>query len=239
MFTFKIDRNNLNEKPKGRIIWLHGWGVDHNSLLLMAKYFTDYENVLVDFAGFGNSPPPTKPYGVEDYTKDIYELIKSFDDGLDNYVVGHSFGGRVGIELSAFYPEMVKGLILVAAAGLRKKRSILFKIKAKIIKILAKIFPNMKLGSPDYLKATGIMRQIFVKVINHNQEEIAKNIKCQTLLIYGENDTETPAEFGERFSKIIPSSKLHILKNIGHLSILTDGRFRVQNIIETFLPPSD
>ena len=235
MYTYKTEC----QKPKGRIIWLHGWGLDHRSLLPLAKYFSDYENVLVDFNGFGRSEPPASAYGVPEYMEEVRKMLLSFTEPMPTYVVGHSFGGRIAIELASSYPDSVSGLILLASAGLRKKRSLFFKIKALAIKYAARLFPGIKLGSPDYLKAVGVMRKVFVKVINHDQQEIASRIKCPSLIIYGEKDTETPPEFGLRFSRIIPESRLFILKNLGHLTILTDGRYQVQNLIENFLPPAD
>ena len=235
MYTYKTDCQN----PKGRIVWLHGWGLDHRSLLPMSKYFSDYENILVDFKGFGCSKAPDFAYGVPEYTEDVRMMLQSFDKSMSTYIVGHSFGGRVAIELAANYPDTVSGLILLASAGLRRKRSLFFKVKALIIKYAARLFPGMKLGSPDYLRAVGVMRKVFVKVINHDQQETASRIKCPSLIIYGDKDTETPPEFGLRFSRIIPNNRLFILKNLGHLTVLTDGRYQVQNLIENFLPHAD
>ncbi|OPZ76869.1 MAG: 2-hydroxy-6-oxo-6-(2'-aminophenyl)hexa-2,4-dienoic acid hydrolase [Alphaproteobacteria bacterium ADurb.Bin438] len=233
MLTFKISENTTEKKI--RLIWLHGWGLDHKSLVPIASYFGEFENILVDFKGFGASKEPETEYGVPDYANDVLKLISSFNDDMDTFLIGHSFGGRVAIEIAANHKDKVKGIILVASAGLMKKRSFLFKIKAKVIRAISKIFPNkFNLGSADYQKTKGVMRKTFVKVINHNQEEMAKQIDCKTLLIYGEDDTETPKEFGERFNKLIKNSRLFIIKKQGHNSVLTSGRYQVQNIIETF-----
>lgn len=45
------------------------------------------------------------------------------------------------------------------------------------------------------------MREILVKTVNEDLSECAKKIKCPTLLIWGENDTEAPIEDARELEK--------------------------------------
>ncbi len=93
-----------------------------------------------------------------------------------------------------------------------------------------------RVGSPDY-RSAGAMRPILNRVIHEDLSDVAKAVRCPTLLLYGENDRETPPEIGQRLRELIPSPRanLVVLENFGHLDILTAGRHQVALRIRTFL----
>ncbi len=77
-----------------------------------------------------------------------------------------------------------------------------------------------KFGSNDYKASQGIMRQTMVKVINDNLSDLLSNIKASTLLVWGENDEDTPLYMGKLMEEKIKDSGLIILKNAGHFSYI-------------------
>ena len=79
------------------------------------------------------------------------------------------------------------------------------------------------------------MRRILVKVINEDLSDIATTVKCPTLLIYGAKDTETPPEIGERLSRIIPASKLIVMDDYDHYTILSQAHHQVVRQINQFM----
>jgi pimeloyl-ACP methyl ester carboxylesterase len=64
------------------------------------------------------------------------------------------------------------------------------------------------------------MRNTFIKIINEDLQPLLKSIIAPTLLIWGENDKETPVYMGKIMEKEIKDSGLVILKNAGHYSYL-------------------
>ena len=53
------------------------------------------------------------------------------------------------------------------------------------------------------------MKESYKKIVNEDLREFAKKIPNKTLLVYGRDDTVTPAnEEGETFSELIENSKL-------------------------------
>src|SRR5262245_28961211 len=71
-----------------------------------------FRPVRVDFRGFGQTPAPESAY---DNASDVVEVLDHL--GLDRAaVVGASFGGRVGQELAARWPDRVSALMLLCAA---------------------------------------------------------------------------------------------------------------------------
>ena len=122
-------------------------------------------------------------------------------------------------------------------------------MKAAILKLIARFIGKIdfliktnlkekysnKFGSPDYRNAKGIMRQIFVKTISEDLSEIASDIKTNTILIFGKNDKDTPPEFGKRYNNLLTNSQYFELPNFDHYSLLSQGKYQVQNIISNFI----
>jgi pimeloyl-ACP methyl ester carboxylesterase len=54
-------------------------------------------------------------------------------------------------------------------------------------------------------------------------------------LAYGEQDRDTPPEFGERYNRLIPGSRLIVLRGFDHLNILTDGRHQITQRLTEFV----
>lgn len=238
-----------NSNAQTRIIWLHGWGRNHNALLQLSNLFaTDAENFLLDLPGFGQSDVPSEVWGSKEYSSAVIDWLQTLPS-KKTYVVGHSFGGRIAIQMANSLNANLAGIILIAGAGLRRNRSYFFILKALILKTISKVLRyldqnfnlNLKekfskhFGSRDYKAISGIMRNILVKTINEDLSDIASNITIPTLLIYGSNDNETPVEFGQRYHSLIKGSAFYELPGFDHSTILSSGRHQVYNLMNNFL----
>ncbi|MBL4804452.1 MAG: alpha/beta hydrolase [Alphaproteobacteria bacterium] len=235
------------DAPAERLLfWGHGWGQSHRSLLPLAESLSQTgDHILVDFQGFGQSPAPEEAWDSGDYAEAMAKFIRAQTD-KPIFWVGHSFGCRVGLELAARHPDLIAGLCLIAAAGLKRKRSpfkkAYFKARIMTYKALKKLIPfglpeewlMKKFASADY-KNAGNMRQILVKVVNEDLSDVAQKVQCPTLLIFGENDDETPPEFGERYKSLIKDAELIVMDGFDHYTILSDARHQVAHKIKGFV----
>jgi pimeloyl-ACP methyl ester carboxylesterase len=153
----------------------------------------------------------------------------------------------VGIQLASRYPDFVKSMTIIAGAGLPRSLPLNKKIwrllKIRTFKALKHAYTALGLsvdslrhrfGSRDYASA-GDMQPILTRVVNENLSEQSTRIQCRTLLIYGENDAETPPEIGQRLNALIPNSKFIPLSGEDHYSILTSGRHQIAYHIQTLL----
>lgn len=228
------------------VFWGHGWGQNLHAFMPLAESLSAMgQHCVVDFPGFGKSPAPENVWSTEDYANAMADFIRARTDGPILWI-GHSFGCRVGLQLAARHPELIAGLVLIAGAGLPRKRPLWHKIyygaRVKLFKIFKKLIPlglskdwlYRQFGSADYRNA-GAMRDILVKVVNEDLSRIAEDVRCPTLLIYGSKDTETPPEIGERLSRIIPKSELILMDGFDHYSILSKARHQVTHRIHTFI----
>ena len=67
-----------------------------------------------------------------------------------------------------------------------------------------------------------------------NGADAVKSITCPTFFIFGEIDKMIRLESGEKFAKMINKSKVHIIKNCGHMIIL-ENAFEMREKILEFL----
>jgi pimeloyl-ACP methyl ester carboxylesterase len=212
------------------VLVLHGWGGSIESVRPISAALRDVATTYaVDLPGFGESDPPPEPWGAGEYAAFIRDLMDAL--ALDAAtVVGHSFGGRVGIRLAVDFPERVARLVLVNSAGLRPRRTAKYYRRvalAKLGKVIARIGggPGARLrarivqrtASPDYLNA-GPLRPTFVRIVNEDLRNYLPRIAVPTLLIWGDGDQETPLSDGQLMEKLIPDAGLVVFEHAGHYS---------------------
>src|SRR4029078_9662753 len=131
---------------------------------------------------------------------------------------------------AARHPDKVRGLFLIAAAGIprhrnfrellvRRARRVAFRTAMLAVREEdARERLRMKFGSADYRPA-GALRPTFVKVVSGHLSDIAATIRCPVRLVYGENDRETPPEIGHRLQSMIPGRELAVLKGQDHFRL--------------------
>jgi pimeloyl-ACP methyl ester carboxylesterase len=229
------------------IILMHGWGCNLTTLQSVEKVAMENHKVYnVDFPGFGESHEPSQVWGVEEYTQLIEQFVKA--ENIENPILlGHSFGGRVGILYSS--RNKVNKLILVDAAGVKPRRSLKYYFKVYTYKLGKKLMPliygkeraqqridamRAKRGSSDYNNASPMMRAILSKVVNEDLKDKMPLIKAPTLLIWGENDTATPLRDANIMRKLIPNAGLVSFPGCGHYSFL-DNPFQFAAVLRSFL----
>ncbi len=213
------------------VILLHGWGGEANSFKPVIDWMSRYYKVFaLDLPGFGLSEKPSVAWDASDYAT----FLSGFFEKLKikkAHLIGHSYGGRISIVMAARQPHLVDKLILVDSAGIIPPRELMYYIRIGIAKCgrLIRRFGSVgnkfadalskQIGSKDYQEA-GPMRATLVKSVNQDLRPLLPKIQAATLLIWGENDNDTPISSGEIMSKEITNSELVVLKDAGHFSYL-------------------
>jgi 3-oxoadipate enol-lactonase len=70
-----------------------------------------YRVVRGDFRGFGDSPMADRPYSD---VGDVVDLLDALGIG-PAALIGSSYGGRVGVEIAARWPDRVTAMALICA----------------------------------------------------------------------------------------------------------------------------
>lgn len=233
-----IDINYIQygSSEKDDIVFLHGWGQNIEMMKMLADNFTNYHITILDFPGFGESSEPSNSLTIYDYTEILEELLTELNIRKP-IIVGHSFGGRVGIVYAS--RNVTNKLILFGSPCVRHNHK---SIKETILKSIKKL-PGMEkigeyakkyIGSTDYRNSSPIMRKTLVNVINEDLSSCAKKINCPTLLIWGSLDTEAPLEDAKELESLLLDSGLVVLDGYTHYAYL-EAMPQVVNILNNFL----
>jgi len=230
----------IGNKPKSLVI-LHGWKRSLNEWVPIAKQLADrYKVILFDLPGFGQTPRPEETYSIYDYAKFVEHVLEKLEIKKIT-LIGHSFGGRIGIIMAA-KTSLIEKLILVDSAAVEKK-SMAVQIKIMINKLailpfklfFPKMVEKMKLrfGSDDYQTA-GNMRDIFIKTVNEDLSPLLKQVKGEKIIIWGEKDFIRPIAEGKFIKNTIPNARLRVVWGAGHSPYLEKPR-EFMEILEEFL----
>ena len=229
------------------VILLHGWGCNIATMASIEAILSPHFKVYtLDFPGFGGSDVPSDVWGVEEYTR----MLEGFVCDLhieSPILIGHSFGGRVSILYGS--RNDVSKIVLVDAAGAKPRRPLKYYLKVYSYKLYKKLLymtmgkeraeekieaRRRTAGSADYNALSGMMRRIFVKVVNEYLEAYMPLIKCPVQLIWGAKDKDTKLREAHVMLKRIPNARLDVIDDAGHYSFL-DNPFRFRSYLTAFL----
>lgn len=231
------------------VLLLHGWGASFDTYRGIAAALGDRCRLYaVNFPGCGGTEKMHEPWNLDDYCDFVLEFINAMK--LDNPImIGHSHGGRVVMKTVADGRVNPPEIVLLDAAGLIPKKSFRQKMRARNFKIIKRVLtlPPLKnhtqsmldrarahYGSADYNAAPEVLRKTLVNLVNTDIREILPNIKCPTLLIWGENDTATPLEDAKTIESLIPDAGLCIIKGTGHFSFC-EKPYEAHAILRSFI----
>lgn len=245
MSFIKLKDINVYYEKSGKsgkdVILLHGWGQNTIMMDYIAQFLKNHFVVYnIDLPGFGKSEEPKGPYSIDDYV----ELLKEFVDlnKIDNPIlISHSFGCRIALLYAYKYP--VNKMVLTGAAGIVAPHSLEWYFKVytyKAGKLLLKPFKNLSeklkanAGSSDYKNASEVMKATLVKAVNFDISPYLKDIKPETLLVFGEKDEATPLWMGQKMEKEMKDATLVIFENDDHFAYFHQGD-RFNRVLDAFL----
>ncbi len=243
----------LEGEGNQKVVLLHGWGCSADLMKPIADGLSDSMKTLtIDFPGFGASDRPPEPWGVPEYAEMLRDLLTQLDFSPCD-VIAHSFGARVAIFLASSDHSMIRRQVLTGAAGIRpvqseesRKRTQNYKKMKSGIALLKKThllgsLPERmedalrkKYGSRDYNALDEEMRKTFVKVISLDLSDRLSAVEAPTLLIWGDQDTETPLWMGQKMEQEIPDAGLVVFEGGSHFVYLEQQK-RFLTVVRHFL----
>lgn len=217
------------------VLLLHGWGGSMQSFAPVVDQLAPrgYALHTLDLPGFGASAQPPTPWGVGEYV-DVVLAYMDAHNLAQVAIVGHSFGGRIGLMLAAQYPVRVSQMVLAASAGLRTPLSARHRARNVLARSVRRTLGavglrslrdhlhdryNRRYASADYLNA-GPLRATFLRVIGEDLTDYARRVQAPTVLIWGDQDVDTPLWQGQKLEQLIPDAGLIVLTGAGHFAYL-------------------
>jgi len=229
--TVDIDNLTVHYKIAGKdpaILILHGWGSKSDRWMQVAELLSqnNFSVVVPDLPGFGKSGAPSFAWSTEDYCNFVEQFVQKL--GLQNFfLLGHSFGGGIAVVYASKFRTRVKKLVLFASAVFRRKtaRRTLFMIIASIFKVFSfapfyglfrKAFYRFIVRKSDYPYTSGVMKEIYKKVIGNDLSSYLSSIQMPTFIIWGDRDDVIPPANAYLIQQKIKNSQIAIMPGGDH-----------------------
>ncbi|PLS02497.1 alpha/beta fold hydrolase [Neobacillus cucumis] len=232
----------LNDKPP--ILLIHGFASSTYTFRRIIPLLQKKFSILaVDLPGFGKSEKSTSfVYSFQNYAKLMIECINKF--GLANtYIVAHSMGGQIALNMAILAPEKINSLILLCSSGYLKpakkpliwisylpffEKFIHYYIGRKDVQDhLRNVFFNQELINDELIHEFGKpltekgFYKALIRLLRHREGDLLshqlQNILVPTLLIWGEEDRVVPVEVGHKLVRDLPAAQLITYEKTGHL----------------------
>ena len=227
------------------VILIHGffydWYTWHNNIDALSAKFKVY---ALDLWGFGYSTREPLDYGYPLYAEQLLKFMDAL--GIPQAsLVGHSFGGGVGIFFTVRHRERVKKIILVCSGGMPHSLPLLGRIAnlpgvgELMYGLQGKFMRRMSLKTTwihepahitdDYFEnvtrfhkvkgTTEAMLSILRKKFFHTLLDDVRalgQMDVPILLVWGRHSKAVPLQRGEEMQRLLKGSRLEIFEQMGH-----------------------
>jgi len=246
VFDSEIAILETGDKNKQPIILIHGLGQ-----LGMKDWFNiiptlekNYHVIALDLPGFGLSGGAKGRFRPTNYAHVIAAVSRNYTTQKP-IVMGHSMGGAVALRYAEQYPQRVKQLILVDAAGLLEKSAFIKHIAAfefgsqlpkvvqqqieKVNEFSASVvesttqsnFISHFLQNNDYawnwLVSDSSNMNAALSLVEEDFSQAVEKIRIPVDIIWGEKDTVAPLRTGKVLNKQMKDARLQIIPDAGHV----------------------
>ncbi|WP_397580738.1 alpha/beta fold hydrolase [Sphingorhabdus sp.] len=219
------------------ILFFNGIGANIEAMAPMAELLDDRDFITFDMPGIGGSPDPVVPYNAILMARIAALLLDRFDMPLVD-VMGVSWGGAMAQQFALQNTARTNKLILVATsagmlmvpgnpASLVKmadpRRYIDPEFMAKHFKTLYGGMVGNKsehIGRITPPSKTGYFYQLMA-MMGWTSAPFLPFMKTETLIMMGDDDQIVPLANGKFLNFLIPNSELFVVKNGGHLFLLS------------------
>ena len=239
------------------ILLLHGFD---SSLFefrrLLPKLAVSYQTFAMDLFGFGLTERfPNLQVSPEFIKEHLYYFWKTAI-AKPIILVGASMGGAAAIDFALTYPDVVKKLILIGSAGMRKGT-----VAGKFL------IPPLDRMATDFLRSPKVRRDVSIRAyadssfVTPDAEVCASlhlamprwreslisftksggygsfakqlaYLKQDTLILWGDRDRILGTKDAAKFQSVIPNNKLVWIENSGHVPHLERSAITAQEILQ-------
>lgn len=238
----KIQVNNITLSYErfgsgGPLVLIHGYPLDHtiwNDVIPLLK--NDFDLILPDLRGFGQSTTVETPYAMSDMADDLAGLLDHLK--IEKAMLaGHSMGGYVALAFAKKYPQRVSGLGLIASQAAadspegkdRRYRTAADVAQKGIGVVVEAMTPKL---------SADVRVQAFVRALMEKQtpsavmgalkamaerEDLISHLSTvifPVTLIHGNVDALIPIDRAKEMKAVLPSAKLVELQGAGHMPMM-------------------
>lgn len=207
-----------------KIIILPGWQHSAADWSLVTKQLEKYGHTVhaLTLPGFGDVPLPANMIDLQTAANWVETEILKIVSASPFVLCGHSYGGRLAVELCARGRLPISKMILVGSPNLyRPTRGVRFKKGiVRIFKPIAQLLPEhvrRTWRSADFEAVRGTpLEQLYQNVFATEQAAELAQCKTETLVICGEEDEAVPPATARAVTNLLPHGAARLLPGVGH-----------------------
>lgn len=236
------------------ILFIHGFCETQEMWDNFKKSFLDsYRVITIDLPGFGKSQLAQDDFSIADIAESVIGFLESKD--IDNlFIVGHSLGGYVMLEMAKLNPDLISGFCMFHSNALAddeekkdsRNKTIAF-VEKRGVKVFAESFvpslffqKNRKQLTEVVNKAVEIAAETPLETLvaytkamrdRSDRTDVLSNFEYPILIIAGDKDTSVPLEKIEPQFLLPKRVIVKVLKNTGHMGMFEREEETVEEIL--------
>jgi pimeloyl-ACP methyl ester carboxylesterase len=261
----------LQQRGIGRpqtVVFVHGIGDngarDWNNIIPAVS--RNFHTIAFDLPGFGRSDKGNETYSPRNYARFVNWIIMTYAKS-PVILIGHSMGGAVSLYYTAEYPQRVRRLILVDAAGILHRTALLkFLVSfpaytesdnpairrsaTNVSTWLARAIERSESLSRRFggLIDETRVRRMFIEdtpttiagaeLMETDFSTLVPKVTVPTYIIWGERDQIAPVRTGQVLAELLPRAELVTIPEAAHVP-MNETPERARELIEARLSMPD
>ncbi len=254
MKKIKVNGFDLAFERSGRgmpLVLIHGYPLDHTIWEKVAPLLDkDFDLILPDMRGFGQSGEVESTYTVADLASDIAGLLDHLK--IEKAAVaGHSMGGYVALAFARAHPRRLAGLGMVSSQVLADppdRKEGRYKNAADVaekgVGLVADAMASKLSGDQSVQsfvhdligrqKALGVIGALKAMAERPDSTDILAAIKVPVVIVHGDADALIPVERGREMKKIASGAHYVELPGLGHMLMMENPQV-VADALKSFV----
>lgn len=220
------------------VLLLHGLSGSHRWWRYTIPALRTRRRVHVpEMVGFGGSRGASRQPSIAEMAGLMVRWLDAL--GLERTdFIGHSMGAQVGVHLAARWPERVRRLVLVSAAGVPRSVSPL-----RLAELGGEFLRPPAWGRPSFLPTIAAdalragprtLARAVLHILADDVRPLLPRVQAPTLLVWGARDPLTPVPDGRLMAELVPDARLLVLEDAAH-NPMADQPERFNRAVLSFL----
>lgn len=229
----EVEQSRLEYYPDGRIryteigegenalVFLHGF---NSQIVVWDKVWVELNHcthaIRLDIPGFGDSKWNTDTFDLITQSKRIRRFLH--DRNVDGVIlVGTSMGASLSVLIASQYPDLVRGLVLLAPSGypgsLHRDLPLGYFVKPGFMNKIATHIANTSLYKLLFPRSIALQSLTTVSSYTDEWVHALEKIKAPTILMWSEGDEAVPYKFMKLIADKLTNKKVITLsRDVGH-----------------------
>lgn len=229
------------------LMLLHGFGANKDNFTAISRFLgKKYRVIVPDHIGFGESSHPVDAdYSPTAQAERLHKFVTAL--GIKKiHIGGSSMGGHIALTYAALYPDETASLWLLDPGGVwtapdSELKKVALKtgknpLQPKTIEEYENIpgwvmhkppsFPKpiLKVMADERINNSMIEDRVFRQILEDSAEERVKGMNIPALIVWGERDRVLSVDSADILHKLMPASKVIVMKDTGHLPMIENPK---------------